>query len=291
MKLGDFAALMLLGVLWGASFIFIRVAVPEVGPLTLMGLRVGLAASALILYAVLARRQLGLRGRWRQFLFLGAVNSALPFTLIAFAEIQLTASLASILNSTTVLFSAVVSAIWLGTTLTVQKVIGVVTGLIGVAALVGWDPIPLNLPVLVSVAAMLLASLSYALGANYVKRNFSGVPPLGMAIGQQTAATGILIVPATVAAPVSSPSGVVIVCVLGLAVFSTAAAYLLYFRLIENVGPTSTVTVTFLVPVFGLLFGVVLLGEPFGWGTLAGLGIILLSVALVTGMLDRSKKP
>ncbi len=250
MKLGDLAALMLLGVLWGASFIFIRVAVPEVGPLTLMGLRVGLAASALILYAVLARRQLGLRGRWRQFLFLGAVNSALPFTLIAFAEIQLTASLASILNSTTVLFSAVVSAIWLGTTLTVQKVIGVVTGLIGVAALVGWDPIPLNLPVLVSVGAMLLASLSYALGANYVKRNFSGVPPLGMAIGQQTAATGILIVPATVAAPVSSPSDVVIVCVLGLAVFSTAAAYLLYFRLIENVGPTSTVTVTFLVPVF-----------------------------------------
>lgn len=291
MKLGDLAALMLLGVLWGASFIFIRVAVSEVGPLTLMGLRVGLAASTLILYAVLARRQLGLRGRWRQFLFLGAVNSALPFTLIAFAEIQLTASLASILNSTTVLFSAVVSAIWLGTTLTVQKVIGVVTGLIGVAALVGWDPIPLNLPVLVSVGAMLLASLSYALGANYVKRNFSGVPPLGMAIGQQTAATGILIVPATVAAPVSSPSSVVIVCVLGLAVFSTAAAYLLYFRLIENVGPTSTVTVTFLVPVFGLLFGVVLLGEPFGWGTLAGLGIILLSVALVTGMLDRSKKP
>jgi drug/metabolite transporter (DMT)-like permease len=290
-KLGDLAALMLLGVLWGASFIFIRVAVPEVGPLTLMGLRVGLAASALILYAVLARRQLGLRGRWRQFLFLGAVNSALPFTLIAFAEIQLTASLASILNSTTVLFSAVVSAIWLGTTLTVQKVIGVVTGLIGVAALVGWDPIPLNLPVLVSVGAMLLASLSYALGANYVKRNFSGVPPLGMAIGQQTAATGILIVPATVAAPVSSPSDVVIVCVLGLAVFSTAAAYLLYFRLIENVGPTSTVTVTFLVPVFGMLFGVVLLGEPFGWGTLAGLGIILLSVALVTGMLDRRKKP
>jgi drug/metabolite transporter (DMT)-like permease len=290
-KLGDLAALMLLGVLWGASFIFIRVAVPEVGPLTLMGLRVGLAASALILYVVLARRQLGLRGRWRQFLFLGAVNSALPFTLIAFAEIQLTASLASILNSTTVLFSAVVSAIWLGTPITVQKVIGVVTGLIGVAALVGWDPIPLNLPVLVSVGAMLLASLSYALGANYVKRNFSGVPPLGMAIGQQTAATGILIVPATVAAPVSSPSGVVIVCVLGLAVFSTAAAYLLYFRLIENVGPTSTVTVTFLVPVFGLLFGVVLLGEPFGWGTLAGLGIILLSVALVTGMLDRRKKP
>jgi drug/metabolite transporter (DMT)-like permease len=290
-KLGDLAALMLLGVLWGASCIFIMVAVPEVGPLTLMGLRVGLAASALILYAVLARRQLGLRGRWRQFLFLGAVNSALPFTLIAFAEIQLTASLASILNSTTVLFSAVVSAIWLGTPITVQKVIGVVTGLIGVAALVGWDPIPLNLPVLVSVGAMLLASLSYALGANYVKRNFSGVPPLGMAIGQQTAATGILIVPATVAAPVSSPSDVVIVCVLGLAVFSTAAAYLLYFRLIENVGPTSTVTVTFLVPVFGMLFGVVLLGEPFGWGTLAGLGIILLSVALVTGMLDRRKKP
>ena len=213
----------------------------------------------------------------------------MPFSLIAFAELRLTASLASILNSTTVLFSAVVAAIWLGTTLTARKMLGVVLGLLGVAVLVGWDPISVTFPVILSVGAMLLASLSYALGATYAKRNFSGVPPLGMAIGQQTAATGILFVPATVALPQSAPSGVVVACVLGLALFSTAIAYLLYFRLIENVGPTSTVTVTFLVPVFGFLFGVLLLGEPFGWGTLVGLGIVLLSVALVTGMLEPRK--
>ncbi len=289
MGVRDLLALIFLGALWGASFLFIRVAVPEVGPLTLMGLRVGLAASALVFYAVLTRSRLGLGGRWRQFLFLGALNSAVPFSLIAFAELRLTASLASILNSTTVLFSAVVAAIWLGTTLTARKMLGVVLGLLGVVVLVGWDPISVTFPVILSVGAMLLASLSYALGATYAKRNFSGVPPLGMAIGQQTAATGVLFVPATVALPQSAPSGVVVACVLGLALFSTAIAYLLYFRLIENVGPTSTVTVTFLVPVFGLLFGVLLLGEPFGWGTLVGLGIVLLSVALVTGMLEPRK--
>lgn len=280
----DLGALVLLGALWGGSFIFIRVAVPALGPFVLMELRVGLAAIALALCAVAVGRLPKLRARWKEFLVIGALNAAIPFSLIAAAEITLTASLAAILNSTTVLFTAVVAAVWTGDALTVKKVVGVVLGIVGVAVLVGWDPIALNGVVLLSVGAMLAASLSYALGAVYAKRTFAGTSPLAMAIGQPMAAALLLLPLAAVSLPGEPPSVAVTLSVLGLALLSTAVAYMLYFRLIESVGPTSTVTVTLLVPVFGLLFGILLLNEPFGFGTLAGLGIILSSVALVTGI-------
>src|ERR687897_1103618 len=286
----DLGALLLLSALWGASFIFIRVAVAGLGPFILVELRVGFAAAGLALSAALLRRLPKLRVRWRQFALLGLVNVAIPFSLISAAEINLTASLAAILNSTTVMFTAIVAAVWMGDALTVRKAIGIVLGIVGVSVLVGWDPIPLNGAVLFAVAAMLLASLSYALGATYAKRSFAGIPPLGMAIGQLGGAVALLFPLAVVSRPEEAPSLVVALSMLGLAFLSTAGAYLIYFRLIENVGPTSTLTVTLLVPVFGLLFGVLLLEEPFGLGTLAGLGIILTSVVLITGIAPRKNK-
>jgi drug/metabolite transporter (DMT)-like permease len=277
-----------LGALWGASFLFIRVAVPALGPFALMELRVGIAAATLALGAAVVGRVPKLRARWKQFLFIGTLNAAIPFSLIAASEIHLTASLAAILNSTTVLFTAVVAAVWADEALTSRKMIGVVLGIFGVVVLVGWDPIALSSVVLLSVGAMLAASLSYGLAVVYIKRTFKGLPPITMAIGQLTGATTLLLPLAIVSLPEERPAAAVTLSVLGLALLSTAVAYLLYFRLIENVGPTSTVTVTLLVPVFGLLFGVVLLDEPFGLGTLVGLGIILSSVVLVTGVgLDR----
>jgi len=274
----------LLGALWGGSFLFIRIAVPALGPFFLVELRVGLAAAVLFLYALAAGRVPKIRSRWRSFLVLGFLNAALPFTLISAAEIHLTASLAAILNSTTVMFTAIVATVWMGDALTVKKAVGIVLGIVGVTVLVGWDPLPLNGVVLLAVAAMLIASLSYALGATYAKWSFSGIPPLGMAFGQLGGAVSLLLPLAVVSLPEEVPSAVVTLSMLGLALLSTAVAYLIYFRLIENVGPTSTVTVTLLVPVFGLLFGVLLLDEPFGLGTLAGLGIILTSVVLITGI-------
>ena len=284
MRPRDFAGLALLGALWGGSFLFIRVAVPALGPFLLVELRVGLAAATLLLYALAAGRVPKIRSRWRSFLVLGFFNAAVPFSLISAAEIHLTASLAAILNSTTVMFTAMVAAVWMGDALTARKLVGIVLGIVGVTVLVGWDPTPLNGVVLLSVAAMLLASLSYALGATYAKRSFSGIPPVGMAIGQLTAATALLLPFSVVGVPGEAPSLPVVFSMLALALLSTVVAYLIYFRLIENVGPTSTVTVTLVVPVFGLLFGVLLLDEPFGFGTLAGLGIILASVVLITGI-------
>ena len=273
-----------LGALWGGSFLFIRVAVPSLGPLLLMELRVGIASLTLVLFAAAVGRRPKLRARWRQFLLIGTLNAAIPFTLIAAAEIHLTASLSAILNSTTVMFAAVAAAVWLRDPLTARKVVGIVLGVIGVAVLVGWDPVELDGAVLLSVGAMLAASLSYGISAVYVKRTFVGVPPLGMAIGQLTGATVVLFPFAALSVPGKSPPPVAAsASVLALALLSTALAYLFYFRLITNVGPTSTVTVTLLVPIFGLLFGVLFLDEPFGPGTLAGLGIVLGSVVLVTG--------
>lgn len=284
MKPRDAAALLALGALWGGSFLFIRVAVPSLGPLLLMELRVGIASLALVLFAAAVGRRPKLRARWRQFLLIGTLNAAIPFTLIAAAEIHLTASLAAILNSTTVMFAAVAAAVWSRDPLTARKVVGIVLGVIGVAVLVGWDPVELDGAVLLSVGAMLAASLSYGISAVYVKRTFVGVPPLGMAIGQLTGATVVLFPFAALSVPGESPPVAATASVLALALLSTALAYLFYFRLITNVGPTSTVTVTLLVPVFGLLFGVLFLDEPFGPGTLAGLGIVLGSVVLVTGV-------
>jgi drug/metabolite transporter (DMT)-like permease len=280
---------MLLGALWGGSFLFIRVAVPALGPFVLVELRAGLAVAALFLYALAVSSMPKIRGRWKSFLVLGFFNAALPFSLISAAEIHLTASLAAILNATTVMFSAIVAAVWMGDVLTARKAVGIVLGIVGVSVLVGWDPLPLNGAVLLAVAAMLLASLSYALGATYAKRSFAAIPPLGMAIGQLGGATALLLPLAVVSLPERAPSTVVTLSMLGLAFLSTAVAYLIYFRLIENVGPTSTLTVTLLVPVFGLLFGVLLLEEPFGLGTLAGLGIILTSVVLITGIAPRKE--
>jgi drug/metabolite transporter (DMT)-like permease len=280
----DLGALILLSALWGASFIFIRVAVPALGPFVLVELRVGLAAAALAFCAALLGRLPKLRARWRQFALLGLVNVAIPFCLISAAEINLTASLAAILNSTTVMFTAVVAVVWLGDALTARKVFGVVLGTIGVTALVGWDPIVVDWAVILSVGAMLAASLAYALGSVYAKLTFADFPPLAIAIGQLTTASVFVMPLAALSVPDQRPSAIVVLSVLGLALSSTAVAYMLYFRLISNVGPTSTSTVTLLVPLFGLLFGVLILDEPVGLGTLAGLVLILSSVTLVTGL-------
>jgi len=280
----DLGALVILGALWGASFIFIRVAVPALGPFVLVDLRVLLAAAALVLYAVIASSLPKLRSNWGRFLVLGGFNAALPFTLIAAAEINLTASLAAILNATTPLFAAVVAAVWIGEVLTPKRVGGLLLGIVGVAVVVGWTPVALSPVVVLSVGASLVAALSYGLGGVYAKRAFPGVPPLGMAIGQQAAAGLLLVPPAAATLPGEAPSLAVVLSLLSLSLLSTALAYLLYFRLITSVGPTSTLTVTFLVPVFGLLFGALFLEEPVGVGTFVGLGVILSSVALVTGI-------
>ncbi|MEK4061314.1 MULTISPECIES: DMT family transporter [Paenibacillus] len=277
----DFSILLLLAFSWGASFLFMRIASPELGPVVTTELRVTLAAATLLLFAAVTKRKLGIWQHWKQFLVLGSINAALPFTLICMAELHLSASLAAILNATTPMFAAL--AAW-GTQQEkpgLSKSIGLVIGLLGVAVLVGWSPVPLSGKVLLSVFFSLGAALAYGFGGLYAARVGRGLAPLALAAGQQLGAAVVLLPLAVIFAPRELPSSAAVFSVLGLSFICTSVAYLLYFHLIQSVGAVKTVSVTFLVPVFGLIWGVIFLNEPVYANTLAGLAIILLSVTLV----------
>lgn len=287
----DTGAFVLLSALWGGSYLFIRIASPALGPLVLAEARVSLSALALLLYAAATRRMPDLLSRWRQYLIVGAINSAIPFVLIMAAELHLTASFAAILNATSPLFGAVVTTAWLGEPLTARKVAGLVLGLFGVTVLVGWSALPLTTVVFLSVAASLLAAFSYAIGGAYTKKRAPGAPPLGLAIGSQLGASLVLLPLVPVAMPSAWPSGAVVLAVLALALLSTAVAYLLYFQLIVNVGPTKALMVTFLAPVFGVAWGALFLREPVAPNMVAGTAIVLIGAALVIGVRIRLPWP
>lgn len=284
MKLYDLGRLLLLGAIWGASFLFIRIASPVFGPPTLVVLRVLVAGIVLILFAALTKQALHYRAHWRQFLILGALNAAIPFTLIATAQLNLTASMAAILNATTPLFGAFIAAFWLGDALTGRKLIGLALGLFGVSLVVGWNPIPLTITGMLSIGASLLAAFFYGLGGVYSRVSFKNVPPLMLAVGQQMAA-GMLLVPLAVAKPpTQTPTTEAMIAVLALAVISTSFAYLIYFKLMATVGATNTLSVTFIVPFFGILWGAIFLGETLYIGQIVGFSVILFSLTLVTGL-------
>lgn len=284
MKSKDVLALFGLAALWGASFLFIRIASPVIGPfLTIQG-RVTIAGLALLLVIWMTKQSAGFRARWKQYFVIGALNAAIPFTLIAFAALHLNASLSAILNSMTPLFTVLVAWLWLKERLTPRKFIGIALGMIGVIVLVGWSRIPFTQEVILSIGMSTLSTVSYSFAGVYAKKAFVGVPALSVAMGQQMGAAAllfpltILLLPAA-ATPVPS---LVIYSVLGLAFLCTAIAYLLYFYLIANVGPTKTLSVTFLIPLFGMLWGVIFLQEPITSGMIAGLAIILCSILFIS---------
>ena len=297
MKPIHYTALLLLGAVWGASFLFIGVAAPEFGPLSLMFARVLIAGLLMLGVATLTQRGAGLRAtlrlrqNWRTYLIVGLFNSALPFTLIAFSELRLTASLAAILNSTTPLFTALVAAVWGSERLTGRKVWGVLLGVVGVAVLVGGAPLAINGGIILAVLASLLAALSSALGTVYAARHITGLPAAYASTVQLLGAAVILAAPGALALPPQRPSAAAIGALAALILLSTTFAYLLYFFLLKNVGPTRTASVTFLVPVFGSLWAVLFLREPFSVWMLLGMAIILTSVGLVTSRRADQARP
>jgi drug/metabolite transporter (DMT)-like permease len=280
----DVVELIVLAALWGGSFLFMRVAAPEFGPVALIALRVGIAA--LLLVPVLALRGgLGkLRGNVGAVLVVGAINSALPFCLLAYATLSVTAGLASILNATSPLWGALVAHFWLGDRLTRSRSVGLALGLAGVAFLV-WGRASLRGGGAgLAVAAALTATLSYGVAACYAKKRLGRVDPLAVAAGSQAAAA-LLLAPAAAAlwpAGPISPRAWAAVASLGVA--CTAVAYVLYFRLIASVGPARSIAVTFLVPAFATTWGALLLGEPITARLVAGAGIVLAGTALATGL-------
>jgi drug/metabolite transporter (DMT)-like permease len=283
MSLRDLLLLILLSAVWGASYLFTRVAGPVLGPIALMAIRLFIAAGMLIALARGMGQTPDFRTRWRQFLFIGAIGNAIPFVLIANAVIQLNASIAAILNATGPLFTTIVSTLWLGERLGLRKILGAALGALGVSILVGWSPLPVTPAVLLATGQALLAALSYALTAVYARRHFADLSPLQAAVGQ-VCGGAVLLTPLMIVAPPLGPfTWPITLSVLALAVPCSVLAYFIYFRLIANIGPTKTSTVAFLIPLFGILWAATFLGEPVNVGILAGLGVILLSVWFVLG--------
>jgi len=289
MTAADIRRLFLLAALWGGSFLFIRVAVPALGPVVTVAIRVSIAGLTLLLFTQLTKKPLEFRTWWPKYVALGALNSAIPFALISFAEVHLSASVAAILNATSPLFAAVIAALWLREPLTRGKVLGIMIAISGVVVLVGWGPLALDRSTVLSIGASLLAAAFYGLGGAYTKSQLKGAPPLGMAVGSMLGASLLLTPIAPFVWPATMPSSTVLLCVLALALFSTALAYLLFFRLVVDIGPTQTLTVTFLVPIFGVLWGALFLGEGITMSKVLGCGVILLGTAFVTGILGKEK--
>lgn len=291
MKPIHFGALLLLGAIWGASFLFISIAVHEISPSALMFVRVLIAGLVLLVYAVMLKSIPDWRKFWKAFLIVGLFNSALPFTLIALSEKVLTASMASILNSTTPLFTALLASLWVRESLSPQKLLGISLGIIGVVVLVGGSPLESTAEFYFAVAYSLLAALCYGIGTVYASRNISGkMSGMHASIGQLLGAAVALTIPAATAIPSVMPSTNAILALLALTLISTSFAYLIYFFLLQNVGPTRTASVTFLVPVFGTIWGIIFMNNAFNWWMLLGMLIIFTSVGLVMGISFRKSK-
>ncbi len=280
---------LLLSAIWGASFLFMRLAVVEFGTMPTAFVRVAIASIVLLPLLWMRGQGQHLKRHWRGLVVIGMLNSAIPFALFAYSLLSITTGLSAILNATVPLFGAVVAWLWLKDRPTGSRVLGLAIGFLGVAML-AWDkasfkPDASGLAPGWAVLACLVATLFYAVAANSAKRYLTGVPSLVAATGSQLGATLGLAVPALWLWPAGMPGMKAWLAVIMVGVLCTGVAYVLYFRLIDQLGPARAVTVTFVVPVFAMLYGGLFLGEAVtGWMLFCG-AIIVCGTALSTGLL------
>lgn len=260
-----------------------RVIAPVLGPVVTADLRVLIAGLTLLAYFKLTGFDVQWRAHWKHYLAVGTIGSAIPFVLYAYAALHIPASFSVIMNATAPLFGAVFAAFWLGETLTLRKLIGLCFGIVGVSlvAQVGLSTTSIDSAFLSALLACALAACGYGLVGVYIKRVAKGVRPRAMA-GASLLMAGFVLLPFVPAFPQRAPmTPVVAANLLALALLCSAIAFLIYYKLLENVGPTKALTVTFLMPAFGMLWGVLFLGETVTPTMILGCALIVLGTALV----------
>ncbi|MBS7806327.1 DMT family transporter [Variovorax sp. PCZ-1] len=277
----------LLAAIWGASFLLMKLGASDFGPFLTAFLRV-LLASVFLLPLLAWRGQFdALKKNYRPILFVGMLNSGIPFALFSFAVLHISTGLSSILNATVPLWGALVAWLWLKDRPASSRILGLVIGFAGVAAL-SWDKATFKAGAAspgMAVLACLLATLCYGIAASYTKKYLTGVPPLASATGSQIGAALLLAVPGMMSMPTQAPGLQAWGAIVMLAFFCTAVAYIMYFRIIERAGPARAVAVTFLIPVFGVAYGAILLSEKITLTMVICGAIIILGTALSTGVL------
>jgi drug/metabolite transporter (DMT)-like permease len=283
MEGADLARLGLLAALWGASFIFMRILAPVLGPLFTALSRVTIAGIVLVAYFRLAGFDTEVARHWRRYALIGIVNSAIPFTLFAYAALHLPASYSAILNATSPFFVLLLSALVFDEALTGARLLGLVLGLGGVGLVSGAGPVSVDADFLFAVCACIAAAFCYAANGIYIRRWASDLAPRAIAGWSQLFA-GLALLPVVLLAPLPPATAftpTIVANIAGFALLCSALAYLLYFRLIADVGPARAMTVTFLLPLFGMLWGVLILGETVTGPMLAGCALVLAGTGLV----------
>lgn len=284
----------LLAAIWGSSFLFMRMGAVEFGALPTAAVRVAIAALFLLPLVWLRGLMPELRKHWRHTFVVGLLNSGIPFACIAFALLSISTGLSSILNATVPMFGALIAWAWLKDKPTAWRVAGLVIGFAGVA-LLAWDQATFKsgasgIAPGWAVLASLTACLCYGISASYTKRHLSGLPPLVTAAGSQLGATLGLALPALWLWPARMPGASAWLALLAVGVVCTGIAYIVFFRLIENAGPQRALSVTFVVPVFAVLYGVLFLGESVTPWMVGCAGVIVGGTALATGLLKPGRK-
>lgn len=287
MAASDILQIIAMAAVWGGSFLFLRIATPDFGPVPLIAIRV--AISALVLLPVLLLRP-AWRAEFRQnagkLVILGLINAAIPFPLFAYSTLFVTAGFASIINATAPLFAALVAGVWLRDRITIGGFLGLFVGFGGVVLLVGGLP-DARPGALLAISGSLFAAFLYGVSASFVKRHLAGVNAWVTTIGSFGFAALMLAPLAAWKWPAVLPSVSSWTAVLLLAVVCTAIPNIYYFRLVLRVGPGKAMSVAFLIPVFGILWGALVLGERVTPAMLGGGAVVLLGTALVVGVIGK----
>lgn len=291
---GWLADFLILSAIWGSSFLFMRLASAELGALPTAALRVTIASLFLLPLLLAKGHGAALRQHWKPIFFVGLLNSGIPFVLYSFAVLHISTGLSSILNATVPLFGALVAWAWLGDKPTVSRSVGLAIGFGGVVLLAGgqasFKPNASGIAPAWAVLACLAATTCYALSASFTKKHIPSLPPLVTATGSQLGASLALALPALWFRPDHLPSATALWSLITVGVLCTGVAYILYFKLIENAGPARALTVTFLVPVFAIAYGVLLLGESVtAWMVACG-AVILVGTALSSGLVKLPRR-
>ncbi len=280
MTASGYARLLLLAAVWGGSFLFMRIAVPAIGAGSVVFGRLALGALFMTVVCQLRREPLRLREHWRAYLVLGFFNTGLPFLLFSLAASHVPAGLLSILNATTTFWGTLIGAAWSRQPLHGLVWLGLALGVVGVGALVGLDPAVLTQGAPLAVACGLSAAICYGIGAT-VARFGPKIPPLATAHGSLWSAT-LLVLPALLLDPPHQVPGFgVLAALLSLGLLCSGLAYLLYFGLLAEFSTQQVLSVAFLIPLFGVLWGCLFLGEVIGPHTIFGAAAVLGGTAFV----------